>query len=236
MTNILSMGGSLAHSTKNDTRFEDAVERIRTLGKTEGMGRDAQVKFAAEVIELAYDGAVNGDEPQSSAQKDHATILTEEYIKSRTGASIHDHKKNNMKKAVSCTRTLIKVGMKTGLGQGQPLAGFNDLMETRKKLKAKPENQNRLDDGFNTIMKWARRQIKASTALNHNELGELCFKKQPDIKTPEEVLEAIRKATQNLYNGKAASGHAQDSSPFIKTMIDAATARLREIAQNKRQS
>lgn len=228
----LWMTTSLAHSAKNDTRLDDALKAIEALGADEGKGRDGWAKFLMLTTELAHDGVVDLTDNKHGGTKDDSMVLTERYIKGRTGASVHDHKAGNVKKAVSCTRTMVKVGCKTGLGTGEPLASMNNLVTIRNKLKVK--ESKRLDDLPNTLLRWARKQIKANTAFDTQELTDLCYRKQQDLKNAEEVLDAIRKSINNLYNGKASQGTARDSSPFIKTMLDAANARMREIANAKR--
>ena len=224
---------SASPTTTNGMTYADLTAAATLLGAQAGMGKDTQIKMLMKVVEGAYHGIVDMDKNKHGADCDDAFKLAEAYVKAQTGATVFDAKAPNQRKTISCFRTCVKLGSWPKGGTGEPLSTVNELMTIRAKLRQTPATAKKLDDAANTLLKFARAQLKKDTLISHGELRDFCFRKDPDLKTAEDVIEAQRNALQKLYNGKVAHGTVQDNSPAIKQAIEKLTSRLKEIAQAK---
>jgi len=220
-------------SIPNSLSYDQLSKDMQALGTDAGRGTDTQVKAFLRVGEGSYHGAIDLNTNKHGLGLDDATKLAETYYKSRTGATVFNAKANNQSKLISCFRTMIRVGQWQGGGQGEPLQTINNLMNAWMKLRKDPTQSKLLDDAANTLLKYARAQIKRTTLIDMEELRDMCFRKQPEPRTAEAILESARKQLQNLYDGKSANNTAQDRTPKTKAAIDAITDRLKEVAQEK---
>lgn len=213
--------------------LEQITADMNALGTEAGRGKDTQVKALLRVTEGAYYGALDLNSNKHGHSTDDATKLAEAYYKAQTGAVVFDSKANSQSKLISCFRTMIRAGTWGKGGAGEPLATINNLMNERLKMRKDPTLVKQLDDAANTLLKYARAQLKRNTLIPQSELRDFCFRKQPEPRTAEDILEAARKQLQALYEGKAANGSAQDRSPHVKKAIDTLTDRLTEVAVEK---
>lgn len=219
----------------NTPKFDDLLAITETLGKEAGRGRDTQIRFLIAVTEAAYQGVIDLTASKHGQDKDDATRLTEHYTKAQSASNMFDVKAPNIRKAVSCTRTAIKLGAWPHGGTGEPLATVNELMNIRSTLRKKPEMVKRLDDAANTFLRYARQQLKLTALIEQDDLEELCLKREPGLASAEHIIDNARKSLQKLYNGTAASNTAHDSSVFVKTAIESLNARMQEIAQKRKE-
>ena len=199
----------------NQPTFDDLLQKATELGDQAGKGADTQVKFLLAAVEGGYHGSVDLAKNKHSIEIDDARKLAEAYYKARTGAVIFDAKADNQQKLMSTVRTAIRLGAWPKGGNGEPLATVNNLMTIRQGLKKNPATAKKLDDAANTLMKYARAQLKRDTLMDDNELRDLCFRKTPDPATAEEIIERMSKQLDKLIDGSAAGGNAQCSSPRI---------------------
>ena len=218
----------------NKPTFDDLLKVANDLGVQAGQGRDVQIKFLLKVAEAAFLGTIDLDKDKHGTDKDDATRLTEEYVKAQGSATMFDAKAPNQRKTISCTRTMIKLGMWPKGGVGEPLGTLNNLIALRQKLRSNPANSKKLDDAANTALRYARAQLKRDQLIDTAGLQEFCFKAERDERTPEEILESIRKSAMALRDGKAAHGTAMDDSDEVKSIITNCTKRLTAIASVKR--
>jgi uncharacterized protein YeaC (DUF1315 family) len=212
-------------SRPNAISFEDLKKVATQLGEEAGKGKDTRVKFQMKLVEAAFYNAVDLVENKHGKDKDDAVILTEAYVKAQGSSSYFDAKAPNQRKEISCARTAIKLGQWPNGGPGEPLQTMNNLMTTWAKERQKPENKGKLDDASNTLMRFARQQIKRDAVIDTAELRDLCFKKQPGERTVEQRLEAARKELTKLKE--------LDNSSHIIVAINEITKRLKAIAVEK---
>lgn len=215
----------------NKPSFGDILADVKTLGEEAGKGIDTQIKFFLKVAHASFLNVINTDPDKHGQGIDDATKLSDEYTKAQSGATIFSTKA--AKKTISCTKLGIRLGMYPHGGPGEPLSTLNTLMTLWRKLRADPANKGQLVDAFNTATKFAREQLKRKTMITDAELRGFCFKPGTEIKTAEEVLDAVRKTLRALRDGKASRGNALDASPEIMEMIKQADKRMKAIAAAK---
>lgn len=209
----------------NQMTLDDLKKVAQQLGEENGKGNDTQVKFAMKLVEGAFYNAIDLEADKHGKDKDDAIILAGEYVKAQTGSSYFDHRAPNQKKLVSCCRSLIKLGQWPNGGPGEPLGTMNNLVTDWSKLRQQPANKGKLDDAFNTMMKFARQQVKRDAIMDKAELNDLCFKKQASQRTVEQRLDSARKELTKIKE--------LDSSSHIIVAINEITKRLKAIAIEK---
>jgi len=211
---------------------QDLMAVASELGAEAGKGTDTQIKFMLKVVEGGYHNAIDLKPNKHGRGVDDAEKLAEAYYKARTGANIFDAKADNQRKLVSCLRTGIKLGMWPKGGNGEPLATVNALMNIRQKLRQVPAEAKRLQDATNTLLKYAREQLRRDTLIDEEELRGFCFK--PNGKEPataEEVLENIRKQLDKLVKGN--NHGVRDTSAEVIAARGELQKRLSAIAKAK---
>lgn len=217
----------------NGMTFTQLMDIAKDLGAQAGLGRDTQIKMLMQLVEGGYHGAVDIDRNKHGNDTDDSIKLAAEYVKAQSGTTVFDAKAPNQKKLISCFRTCIKLGQWPKGGQGEPLATVNNLMSLRQQLRKTPGQAKKLDDAANTLLRYARQQIKQDTLIDPSELQDFCFRKQHDLLTAEEHIERIRKSLRQLHDGKASNNTALDNSPQVKDCINKLTKRLQEIASQR---
>ncbi len=219
--------------TPNVITASDLLAVAEELGKEAGKGRDTQIKFMLKVLEGSYHGAIDLAGNKHGKEIDDATQLTATYVKARQGSVVFDAKADNQRKTISCIRTMIKFGQYTKGGNGEPLATTNSLMSMRQKLRQDPAQAKLLDDAANTVLKFARTQMKRDTMVEGDELKAFCFKPaKSDAPNAEERVAATRKLLDKLIKGDLPD-NVQDNSSDIVVARDALTRRLVSIAKAK---
>lgn len=207
----------------NAPSFDELCKKAEALGSDKGNGADAQIKFAMMVLEAAYLGALDLDPNKHGADRRDGIVLAERYMKGRTGATIFDTKSDSGRKLVSNLDKAIKLGSCPKWGQGQPLQNVNDLMTFRQREK---KAGKKVDDAFNTLMRYATAQLKKETLITDDDLHGFVYKREPTPRDAVDVLESIRKVANNLKAGKVANCPDIDTSAEIQTIINACTKRI----------
>lgn len=215
----------------NAPTLQSLMEDVAALGKTFGEAKDGQIKFDLKVCEAAYLGSLNLDRNRHGDDVDDATKLSEAYATAANKALIFDVKAANQRKLISTTRKMIKLGTTPKWGQGEPMQTVGKLMSIRQALRKDPAHAKKLDDAHNTLMRFATQQLKRDTLMDDSELRTFCFKKDPEARTGEEVLEAIRKLANNLASGKVSNCPDLDASAEVKQIAQLCTKRLAAIAK-----
>jgi len=211
----------------------DLLDVAQELGKQAGQGKDTQVKFLLKVVEGGYHNAIDLSGNKFGKDIDDATKLAEAYVKARQSSVVFDAKADNQRKLISTLRTSIKLGQWPKGGNGEPLATVNNLMTMRQKLRQNPAEARASTAPANTLLKYARAQLKRDTLLTDEELRQLCYKKpKGDAPTAEERIEATRKLLDKLIKGDLPDG-AQDNSSDVIVARDSLTRRLIAIAKAK---
>lgn len=205
-------------------------DTIRTIAREKGRGRDGQVRTYMNVVEAAYHGCIDTIKDKHGQGRDDAVMLAELYVQEQAGVVMFDAKLDTHQKTASCFRACIKVGSKTALGPGEPLAGMGELLNIRRKIIAKGGNK-RVDDAANTLLRWARAQQKANVPFSTAELEQIVLKKNPDIKSGEDILNDVRKKLLKLRKGDNNGAH--DESPEVVEAISNLTKRLTNIAKER---
>lgn len=216
----------------NKMSFADMMQVAKDLGQDAGKGKDTQIKFLLKMVEGGYHGVLDLAGNKHGTQVDDAAKLAEEYVKSQNSSVIFDAKSPNQRKLISTLRTGIKLGGWPKGGNGEPLATVNNLMSMRQQLRRDPAVAKKLDDAANTLLKFARTQLKRDTLIDDDaELREFCFKPGKDLRTGEEIIEAMAKQLDKLVQGTASSNTAQDTSPEVHQARTALRNRLAAIAK-----
>lgn len=216
--------------TPNKITFADLMQAVTDLGEQAGKGVDTQIKFMLKAVEGGYHGALDLGANKHGKNVDDATKLSEAYFKARSGAVVFDAKAPNQRKLISTVRTSIKLGSWPKGGNGEPLATVNNLMTMRQTLKKDPVQAKRLDDATNTLLKYARAQLKRDSIVSDAELREMCFKKEADPATVEDIIARTTKQLDKLIDGSAANGTAQCNTTNIKDARQALRQELAAIA------
>jgi len=207
------------------------MQQIATdLGTDAGKGKDTQVKFLLKMVEGGYHNILDLNSNKHGTGVDDATKLAESYVKAQGTAVIFDAKAPNQSKLCSNLRTGIKLGAWPKGGNGEPLATVNSLMTMRQNLKKIPAEAKKLDDAANTLLKYARAQLKTDHLLDDAQLKEFCYKPGKNLQTPEQIIEGMTKQLDNLISGKSAQGTAHDASPEIINARQELRKRLSAIA------
>lgn len=215
----------------NAPTFEELLLSAAELGQQAGQGGDVQIKFDLKLCEAAYLGSLSLDTNKHGNDVDDATRLSEAYWKARNGAVIFDAKADKQRKTISNARKMIKLGSTPKWGVGEPMSTVNQLITIRQTLRKDPANSKKLDDAHNMLMRFATAQLKLDTLLDANALRTFAFKKDPDARTAEDVLEGIRKIANKLKVGKIANCPDLDNSQEVQAIINACTKRLTSIAK-----
>jgi hypothetical protein len=223
----------MTQTIANAMTFADVDAAAKELGEMAGKGKDTQIKMLLKVVEGAFHGSVDLQENKHGAEIDDCTKLAETYVKAQTGAVVFDAKAMNQRKLISTFRTCTKLGQWPKGGSGEPLATVNNLVSMRQKLRAIPAESKKLDDAANTLLRYARNQLKRDQLIGDTELKTFCYKKDGTLQTPEQIIEGCRKQLVALKDGKAASGTAQDASQDVRDAIKSLTERLKKIADKR---
>lgn len=226
----------MTQATPNGITFADLTTIAQDLGAQAGSGKDTQIKMLMKLVEGGYHSAIDSDRNKHGNDVDDATKLAETYVKAQTGAAVFDAKAPNQRKLISCFRTCIKLGQWPKGGPGEPLATMNNLMTQRQKLRQNPATAKKLDDAANTLLKYARQQLKQDQLVPDDQLHDMCFRKSPELRTAEEIIESLRKQLRALHDGKAANNTALDNSKHVKDAINSLSKRIEEIAQGRRKA
>lgn len=214
-------------SLSNKITFDSIRADMRELGAQAGQGVDTQVKALLRAVEGSYHAALDLSPNKHGTEIDDATLLAEDYVKARNGSVVFDAKAPNQRKLVSTIRTSIKLGSWTKGGNGEPIATVQNLMTMRNNLKKIPAEATKLNDAANTLLNYARTQLKRDTLIEDDELKTFCYKKPQEFATAEDIIERCAKQLESLANGKAAHGTAQNNG---KNVTDAARALRKELA------
>lgn len=217
----------------NILQFADIEAFAVQMGGEAGKGKDTQVKFLLKVVEGAYHSALDLLPNKHGTSVDDAIALAGSYVKAQQGSVIFDAKAPNQQKLISCLRTCIRLGSWPKGGQGEPLATVNNLITHRQKLRQKPAEAKKLDDAANTLLKFARAQLKRDQLIEGDELFAFCYKPQAELSTAEDILAGVRGTLNKLIAGRLSHGTAQDASDEVKEAASLLTQRLAQIASEK---
>jgi hypothetical protein len=199
----------------NIPTFQDLVDAATQLGAEAGKGKDTQVKFLLKTVEGGYHNILDLNHNKHGTDVDDATKLAETYVKAQQGSVVFDAKAPNQRKLVSCLRTGIKLGAWPNGGNGEPIATVNKLMSRRQKLKQNPATAKRLNDAANSLLSFARAQLKRDTLIPEDDFDEYLFKPQQEAATAEEIIASTVKKLDKLIDGSASHGTAQCNTPHI---------------------
>lgn len=223
---------TIATHGRNDTRFDDLLVKARDLGAQAARGKDTLVQFGILVVNAAQDGVLDLIKDKHGTGVDDAVKAYQEYHTACASATIFDHKSPNGKVQSSKLRACIKLGNWTRGGPGQPVATMNKLFAMRDKLRRDPMARNGLDDAYNTLLRYARYQVKQNgPADDENLLRALCMKAPSKQATLEEYLQATVKRLDDLEKGTAQGRSLSHSSP---TLMQARIAIRQELADLRR--
>lgn len=213
----------------NGLTLDDMLAAATLLGSQVGPGKDTQIKLALKVIEAGYHGGLSLEANKHGTDIDDAFKIAEAYVKAANAGTVFDARENKQAKLMSCVRTLIRLGQWPKGGTGEPLTTVNNLISYRQKQRAKPGMSKRMDDAFNTTMRFARAQLKRDQLIPDSEFDSFIMKKVADPQTAEELVESFRNGLMKLAKGKNKQG-AQDTSPEVSKAAELLTKRLKDLA------
>lgn len=226
--NALSPTGTVPNNGSNQHSLQTLLDKAAELGAQAGKGKDTQIKMLLSVLDGGYYNAIDLKPGKHGVDKDDAVLIAEAYVKAQGTATTFDHKANNQQKLVSTIRTSIKLGQWPKGGNGEPLATVGNLMNFRMQQRKNPANSKRLKDAANTLLDYARAQLKQDQLIDGTELEAFVWKKQPDPKTATERVADMRDSLQKLAKGNAQG--AQDNSTEVQQAIQLLTQRLKTCA------
>lgn len=218
-----------APAIPNGLTLTDMIATATLLGSQVGPGKDTQIKLALKVIETAYHGGIDLQPNKHGTDVDDAFKIAEAYVKAANAGTVFDAKENKQAKLMSCVRTLTRLGAWPKGGTGEPLTTVNNLVSYRQKQRAKPGMSKRMDDAFNTVMRFARAQLKRDQLIDPTEFDSFIMKKVADVATAEETVESIRNQLLKLAKGKGKHG-IQDMSSEVTKAAELLTKRLKDLA------
>jgi hypothetical protein len=212
-----------------NTRTLDALKAdMVTLGEEAGKGKDTQVKAGLKILEGAYFGTIDLSANKHGTDKTDAVVLAETYVRAQGSAVIFDAKAPNQRKLVSTFNTLIKFGGNPKWGSGEPLANVNALMTLRQKLRA--AGGVKLDDAFNSLLKYARAQMKEDTMITGQALEQFLRKKETDVRSVKDVLDGVRNTIIKLRKGQLSNVAGDDQSAETQQILSHLNKRIAALA------
>jgi hypothetical protein len=157
-----------------------------------------------------------------------AAKLTQARTQARTGSTIFDRKALNVRVAVNRTNTMLKVGMWSKGGPGEPLNTLNKLLTNhRKAIQA----GKKVIDAANAMLNFARAQVKSDHVLSDSELEKCFLKPDPTKPSEEDLLDSLRKRLLAAKVGKGLDGTLDGDT--ADKMVGHITKRLKAIAAAK---
>lgn len=222
--------GQSNNPASNIPKLDDLLKDAKELGGVTGRGSDSWGQLLLKVHEASYLGGIDVDANKHGQGTDDATKVAEAYVQGQTGNMIFNAKAPSQKKTISCVRTMIRLGMFAKGGQGEPLATVNQFVAQRQKMRKDPAYAKRLDDVSNSLLRFARAQLKRDSMIVSSEFPTFILKKEHDVPTEEEWLERIRKSTNNAKNGK---GGVHVDASVADAIVNACTKRLKAIVASR---
>jgi hypothetical protein len=211
------------------------MSKAAELGTIAGKGRNTQIQFHLSILDAAYAGTIDLTTNKHGPDRDDALMLSEAYVRAQNTATIFDPKAPNQRKATSLVRTCVKLGHyrpKNG-GAGEPVQTVNNLMGEWRKIRngANSKLAKRLDDATNTLMRFARAQLKDDRLIPASRFQEFMLRKDRELPDAEELVARARDALKALIDGKAAEGTAKDDSQEVQSAHQWLTVRLAQLAE-----
>ena len=218
----------------NLPKFQQLMNEAEELGAQEAQGKDVQVKFDLKVLEAANLGSIDLTKDKHGDGIDDAVKLSEAYFRGRNKTVIFDHKEPKQRKLAATTRTMIKLGGSPKWGVNEPMQTVNQLMTIRQNLRKTANKGTRLDDAHNTLMRFAREQLKLDTMISGDDaLKAFCFRPESEPRSAEDWLRQVCKQATALRQGKLSNCPDLDNSQEISRIIKACNDRLSAIAKAK---
>jgi hypothetical protein len=218
---------------QNAPTFESLLAVATDLGTQAGQGTDTQIKFDLKILEGAYLGTLSLDPNKHGQDRRDGIVLAEAYVKAQTGATQFNAKAPAGRKMISNVDKMIRLGSTPKWGQGEPLQNVNALVTFRQGQRKDPAKSKKLDDAHNMLMRYATAQLRSDTLIDGDALKAFAFRREPEERTVEEVLEGIRKTANRLKDGKLPHVAGSDNSAEVQAIINACTKRLTTIAKSR---
>lgn len=205
---------------KNDTRLDDLLGKARELGVAAGKGRDTLVQFGILAVNAAYDGVIDLTKDKHGNGNDDAVRFYSEYAKALATSTVFDHKTASGKVQAAKVRSCIRLGSWTRGGPGEPIGTMNKLFAERDRIRRDPKQVGSLDDAYNTLLRFARFQVKQNGVIDDAQLlRQFCLKPATQQKTLEEHLGVILKNLEDVRSGRAGGGTIQHTSPIFENAL-----------------
>lgn len=218
----------------NLPKLQELLAAAEQLGAEEALGKDVQIKFDLKVLEAANLGGIDLTKDKHGDGIDDAVKLSEAYFKGRNKSVIFDHKEPKQRKLAATTRTMIKLGGSPKWGVNEPMQTVNQLMTLRQNLRKTANKGTKLDDAHNTLMRFAREQLKLDTMIaGDDKLKAFCFRADPEARGAEDWLRQVLKQAIALRQGKLSNCPDLDNSAEVNAIINNCNKRLSAIAKAK---
>lgn len=201
---------------QNDNRFDDLLAKCAELGAAHGKGKNTLAQFYMLTANAAYDCVIDLIKDKHGDGIDDAAQAYEAFDKARNASTMFDHKSPSGKVQTAKLRAMVKLGGWTRAGAGEPIATMNKLVAMRDNLRKTPGEVGKLDDICNTLLRYARFQVKQLSLVDDKQvLRSFCMAPAKQSKTLEDFLNDTAKRLEDLRQGKAGSGTLQHSSPRL---------------------
>lgn len=215
---------------KNDYRADDFFSKCEEYGKRIAAGEDALPQLYIDVIQGAYDGYLDLQKDKHGQNLDDAMYAYTRAMTSKSGAAVFKGKADSLNSQASRVRSILKVGLWTRGGTGQPIERRNKLVNVWSKLATEPHAKGRRVSLAEALIKFARVQVKRDAILTDEELQNLCLRPaKADLTLADWIERTCVKPLRDLRNGKANRGQLSDQSEAIRDSLEALVDRVTEL-------
>jgi hypothetical protein len=226
-----------AAAASNLPKLNQLLADMEQLGEQHALGADWQVKFDLKLLEAANAGVLDLTKDKHGDGIDDAIKASEAYAKGRNKAVIFDHKEAKQRKLASTSRLMIRLGGSPKWGVQEPMATVNQLLTIRQNLRKTANKGTRLDDAHNTLMRFAREQLKKDTMIAGDDaLKAFCYRADSEPRTADDWMRQVLKQAIALSTGKLSNCPDLDNSAELKAVIANLNKRLTAIAKQKGQA
>ncbi len=217
----------------NLPKFDALLAQAEQFGMEEAKGKDVQIKFDLTLVQAAHAGVIDRTKDKHGDGIDDAVKLSAAYFTGRNKTVIFDHKEPRQRKLASTSRKLIELGGSAKYGVNEPMTAVNTLITLWQKLRANPSKGQKLDDAHNTLMRFARDQLKRDTIIPDGDLARFCYKPVTETRSAEDWFRSVIKQANQLKTGKLSNCPELDNSAELQTIAKAANAWLSRTAKER---
>ena len=231
--NTVAPGAETPASLKNDTTpsYADVRAKAKKLGQAKAAGEDALPTLSHDVVNWAYEGAINGTDTVKSKiavdgkfpQVSHIQDIFETYT-SEEGKSIHERSKGSIKTQLSKLNTFFKLGT---LPKVDGPAVWQRAYEAWQEVNTPKRHEDSIPayDYFIKVAAWQVHKDNRDAEIDDKKLMELMFRAEKGPKTVEGEIKRAMKILEDLIAGNGEEG-LRDSDPLTEQAFNCLRDRL----------